>query len=179
MKCNKDCFNCIYDDCINDVVNKNYMRLPSVMERKYKHQREKYRKRKEAGLCTTCGKKPAEYGIYCYEHYLYHKRKIREWCDRNKPKIREERRKQGLCTFCGAPRMNGRTVCEKCYSRLYESGMRLFEHPNTKASIEFRKKYYSAQMQTIKYSKKKKDRVEHFNEVVNHSKEKYFEDGEK
>lgn len=61
MKCNEDCLNCIYDDCILDRSEKT--------EEQKAHTRELVRKRywkcKENGICVYCQKKPATHGIYC------------------------------------------------------------------------------------------------------------------
>ena len=124
--CNGDCFNCKYDDCINDkwieaeAKKIEYMinyRETHEAYRKHQaeHKKEIYAKRKAAGLCVKCGKLPAKYGVFCYECKLY----MRKY-DRRKIKQREKRGREfwasnGKCFFCGEPVINGKKVCERHY----------------------------------------------------------------
>ncbi len=61
-------------------------------------------KKKEKGLCGSCGVKPAISGLkYC--------QKCRNWDKEN----RRKRKEKGLCTGCGIePATLGKTICEKC-----------------------------------------------------------------
>lgn len=73
-KCNRDCFNCIYDDCIegNIAMVKQY-------EKRKKRQREiqrwKYAEARAQGLCGSCRKVKATHGALCdrcyqrFKHY--------------------------------------------------------------------------------------------------------------
>ena len=91
-------------------------------ERKEKNQqinklhRELYKKRKDAGVCTRCGKrKPMSGRPICIE---CHARATRN----RKTKIdgipRSEYPNYGLCYFCGAPTYKDFKECKSCYERL-------------------------------------------------------------
>ena len=63
MNCKKkDCFNCPYPDCINDYVKKEYDRPAAYIKKQVERQSERIQQRAEAGLCTTCGKRPPRNG---------------------------------------------------------------------------------------------------------------------
>lgn len=66
--CNMDCFNCIFDDCINDYIGPPE-KSAEQKEKHNKYQRQRYQKRKEQGLCVRCGK-PATNGLLCYDHWV-------------------------------------------------------------------------------------------------------------
>ena len=78
--------------------------------------KETYYKRKEQGLCTYCGKRPADHGTYCEEcarknNERSRKRKQSEAYQKKK----KEKIKNGICLSCGKP--NDRvdsTFCSKC-----------------------------------------------------------------
>ena len=118
--CDMDCFHCKYDDCINDEVKP--ARTYSAGQKWYRNesQKERYAKRKVAGLCVRCGKKPVWCGsIYCYEHWLYRKRYMAEYRSKkrgdNVP--RSDRKALGLCWYCGKPYAKGFKICAECLSR--------------------------------------------------------------
>ena len=138
-KCNMDCFNCIYDDCINDYVAPR--RELTEKEKKYRsqYQLNRYYELKKKGLCTKCGKRPPLPGVTrCLECRNKHRRSNIEFRNKTKTieKNREYRREHGLCFYCGEKVMEGKTICEKCYLRERELAKKMNEHPNT---VEYRK----------------------------------------
>ena len=78
-----------------------------------------YKKRKEAGVCTRCGKRKAPEG--------YFKCSVCRAKDNERRRIREgtseqsERIEKGLCYFCGNPVKKGYKVCEKHYQMNIEN----------------------------------------------------------
>ena len=143
MRCNRDCFNCKFDDCIAGIklyseksLYKN--RDPESRERQRAVQKKRRDEAKANGLCVVCKKKKATHGTKCYECYLRQKRHDRakyegrrqEWID------------NGLCYFCGELRMEGQKVCEKHYKILFDSVKKTNEHP-TEKMIEQRRKFKS------------------------------------
>ena len=122
MKCNKDCFNCPYPDCINDYVKIND---PEYQKRYYEEHRsqelerkiQQRKKRKAKGLCTTCGKRPLTEGskAHCVECLI----KLRE------RSLKRNRRQNmtskalfdgiDLCKKCGKDKpVIGYKLCESC-----------------------------------------------------------------
>ena len=99
-KCNKDCFNCLYPDCILKEYNTDRQRWCNRSEDYRKQQLEKekeqYDSRKAAGLCVHCGKK-ATHGVRCYEHYLRNRRYNHE----HRGTKRDTWQYLGKCYFCG------------------------------------------------------------------------------
>ena len=73
-----------------------------------------YQKRKEAGLCTRCGKRPHLYnnqfcGVCREKRRTYVSGKRLQ----SKKLTRNERLEHGLCYFCGAEPLPGFKTCEK------------------------------------------------------------------
>lgn len=117
--CDKDCFNCKYDTCINDTFSyyKPYSEL-SEEQKEYKraYQRKLRDKARETGMCMTCYKRPATQGTRCYECYV----KMRRYAEavvaeRHALDIIGKRRDAGLCCQCGSPPTPGQKLCEKHY----------------------------------------------------------------
>lgn len=97
----KYCFDCL--DIYKDYRRKSYGK---EKERKYsKGKSERRRKKIENGICSICSKK-ATHGIYCYEHFIYTKRKGIKRNEEIKRKrherglIPEYRKENGLCVRC-------------------------------------------------------------------------------
>ena len=93
-----------------------------------------YVARKAAGVCVACGKEKAVPGKTRCEKCLEYARKDaklryssmtaerrREWNKQNHARykaIREERKRLGLCTYCGKrPARPARTLCAGCAAR--------------------------------------------------------------
>lgn len=128
MKCKeKDCFNCPYPDCVNDLNNFPRYNAKSCA-RYYKENKEKLnnrkkqliKERKEKGLCTACGKNPiAENStIFCKECYIK-KKKRREELRREKGILpRHMFNGVDLCTQCGKEKpVKGYKQCAKCLEK--------------------------------------------------------------
>ena len=79
-----------------------------------------YQKRKEQGICTRCGKRPATKGMstcaMCREK-SNETRRIRRGCS-----DRSDRINQGICYFCDLPVKNGYKVCENHYQMILKIG---------------------------------------------------------
>lgn len=115
--CDMDCFNCKYDDCINDKTYSEKSLYKYRSEASKQRQKEYMKKRrqmlKEKGLCTYCGKKKASQGVFCYECWLKQKK-----YSRRKTGERQYRKESGLCFWCGKKPIPGKKVCEEHYSFL-------------------------------------------------------------
>lgn len=141
VTCNRDCFNCIYDDCIVDIrvyseksLYKN--RSPEAQEKQRAIAKKKRDEARAKGFCIICRKRKATHGSKCYECYLRQKRYDKAKYDGRREYWREE----GLCYFCGAPRMEGQKTCEKHYKILKESISKTNANP-TEKMIEQRKNF--------------------------------------
>ena len=120
--CDGDCFNCKYDDCINAKIAEStaraserkavyYATHEDYRERQKEWHRNNYAKLKAAGICVRCRKKPAEYGVHCYECWLHQMRKAKNRYTHD----REIWASEGRCYFCGEPVTPGKKTCEKHY----------------------------------------------------------------
>lgn len=86
--------------------------------------RERYYRRKAAGLCVRCGK-PATRGIFCLEHSAESWRRSserarrRRWENVDKVGARQYRLENHLCWFCGAPIEDGNPTkaCNACRAK--------------------------------------------------------------
>ena len=108
---------------------KHYMRRKKPTEEQIKkrnayfrdHGKKIYRERAEAGICTRCGKRKALEGRkkcgICLEKEAYNKMKKRF----DTKSIREERKKNHLCYFCGKPVVReNEIVCQKCWQNFHD-----------------------------------------------------------
>ena len=112
MKCNKDCFNCLYPDCINDYVASYDAENHKKQRAKRKEEVSKKRKllyeeRKANGICVRCGKNPSVNGktecIVC--------------ASKTKNRAMEKARKDGRLS---RELFNGIDLCKKCgYARRF------------------------------------------------------------
>lgn len=81
-----------------------------------------YQKKKEAGICTKCGKRKAmpgkkKCGICLAKDAERYRRNI------DKPNIREYRAKNHLCYYCGNPiDIDYAKICKSCYERCSKNG---------------------------------------------------------
>lgn len=95
------------------------------------YQKKEYNKRKEAGICTRCGKRKAESGNTTCGICRNKERESR--LARNGEKNRSDRYLKGICFFCDNPIKHGYKVCEKHYKMNIEKA-------NSSRAKEARKK---------------------------------------
>lgn len=134
--CDMDCFNCKFDDCKNEQTYSERSRYKYRSEEYKQKDRElkkrKYYKAKEEGLCVVCQKKPQKHGTKCYECWIRQQR----FDQKKNLGIREYRKNNNLCYFCGGEPLADKKVCEKHYKIYAENAKKCNMHPNT---IERRK----------------------------------------
>lgn len=141
MKCNKDCFNCVYPDCIYE----EPLRQPLSEEQRQRHnqyQREIYCKRKKRGVCVKCGRNSTVAGtVHCDECRMKRRKydrkyRLKKRGDENRTMpLRDIWKESGLCYRCGSPvsdrcKSNGiRKVmlCERCYQKMIEAQRKAVE----------------------------------------------------
>ena len=122
MKCNGDCFNCIYPDCIDDYVKPYDAELEKkIWAERSKKTNEKrrfiYKDRKSKGICTRCGKRPItkDSACFCIECLLKSNRQKRDKHRENGHLPLDLFDGVNLCKTCGkAKPVDGYKVCEKC-----------------------------------------------------------------
>lgn len=100
-------------------------------ERFKKQQRALYQQRKEQGICTRCGKRPAakpkaKCAICLKKNAQAHKKQYYDKID-----IKEYRKANNLCYHCGNPidRETGQ-LCQSCWDKCRENGLKS-PHDNT------------------------------------------------
>lgn len=78
-----------------------------------------YRQRKEAGLCTRCGKKKPETGKVKCSRCLRKDAQIHRKSARGRNvQSRYDKLSQGLCwTCCKFPHIPGKKICQSCYDK--------------------------------------------------------------
>ena len=142
-----DCFNCKYDDCINDNVPECYADLPfEEKEKIQKRNRTRYHELKERGICVKCGKLPAKEGITLCESCAHKrsKREKRKRAENQQISKRDLWREQRKCYFCGGECVQGKKVCTKHYEMLKAMAMHMRESERSKIARERLKKVYFA-----------------------------------
>lgn len=87
-------------------------------ERFKKQQKSLYADRTEKGICTKCGKRNAAYGKKKCQICLNKDAEIHriKWNKKN-VNVREYRKQNGLCYFCGEAAEVNKNVCTKCSER--------------------------------------------------------------
>lgn len=140
MKCNHDCLNCIYDDCINDGIYSEKSlykyRSEEAKQRQKDFQRRKRDEAREKGFCIICRQKPATHGAKCYDCYLRQKRYDKAKYNGDRKRWKEE----GLCYFCGKPRVEGKNVCSQHLNIYQKRAEELNNHPNVEKGREYFRK---------------------------------------
>jgi hypothetical protein len=101
------CFECGEKQRLRDLKRK---RDP---EERAKQRKKLIQRKKEQGICVRCSKK-ATHGVHCYEHYIYMRRKNREY------RTGKHFDEIGLCRICGEPPAPGKKLCEKHYKEYAE-----------------------------------------------------------
>lgn len=145
--CDMDCFNCKYDDCINDNVTECYADLPfEEKEKIQKRNRTRYHELKERGICVKCGKLPAKEGITLCESCAHKrsKREKRKRAENQQISKRDLWREQRKCYFCGGECVQGKKVCTKHYEMLKAMAMHMRESERSIIARERLKKVYFA-----------------------------------
>lgn len=91
---------------------------PEQRDRKNEQKRERYRRNKEAGRCTNCGKGVTTGYALCPACLIQQRRAGRDYA------IRSGRKKgwaeAGLCIRCGAEPVEDRKLCEDCLEQCRE-----------------------------------------------------------
>lgn len=103
--------------CASEQAEKKRQEYKSMTEeekRKFLDKRNERRKklrqkRKGNGLCRMCGKPVYKNYTACYEHYLYMKRKNKEYAERRRKGFAEE----GKCRICGKEVVKGKKLCQE------------------------------------------------------------------
>lgn len=112
--CDMDCFNCKFDDCINDYVRPlHVIKTEKEREAGRQYRKERYARLKAEKICVDCGKNPAcTDSVRCYECRIKHIRYERTQYFEKHQNSRETFRETG-CYFCGEKRVKGKKVCQK------------------------------------------------------------------
>lgn len=134
MNCKKkDCFNCPYPDCINDYVKKEYDRPAAYIKKQVERQSERIQQRAEAGLCTTCGKRPPRNGYRTCAECQARSRRYANRHNRSIGRVPESLLDGvSLCKRCGkAPPASGYKLCDRCL----ESARRALDHTPSHSGI--------------------------------------------
>ena len=120
-KCDLDCLNCLYDDCINDYVQPSQKEYKAQYYQAHKEEmlaqkKKQYEERKAAGICVICGKRKA----------LKNRVRCLDCLQRAKRHDTAGRRRKGMlpkdhfdgvtwCRCCGkAKPVEGKQLCSKC-----------------------------------------------------------------
>lgn len=117
-------------ECLEKITLKNakqYERVranPELVQKRRDYRRAWYHQHKDAGLCARCGK-PATYGRYCYEDYIRMRRRAQKQTEKRRREaldrvnIRDYRRDNHLCWYCGAPIEDGNPTkaCNTCRAK--------------------------------------------------------------
>ncbi len=115
-------------DCLEKNRTECRMRYDPKKARMYQsRRRELYSEKKEKGICVRCSKK-ATHGLYCYECSIRVKRHGQKRAEKAKALRHErglvsnERKKNGLCRWCGEAAVPGLQCCEKHREIFREAG---------------------------------------------------------
>ena len=125
MKCNKDCFNCPFPDCINDYVkpydaeyHKRYWAEHS--EEINKKRKLLHEERKANGICVCCGKRQiSKNSTYqCTECMLKDRTRHIKRYKANGGSTHETFEMMGLCKKCGKEKpVEGYKLCKSCLEK--------------------------------------------------------------
>lgn len=86
-------------------------------EQQKKYHKDLYEQRKAAGLCVKCGKRKAYRTLMCGICQNKFNKSRREKHRDSGGMTYEERSERERCYFCGAPALEGKRTCAKCYER--------------------------------------------------------------
>ena len=129
MKCNKDCFNCPFPDCINDDIkpydaeyHKKYKEMHR--EQQSERKRELRAERKANGICVECGKRPIsrDCETMCIDCLLKSKKRFADTRRANGDTPRVLFDGISLCAKCGKDKpVDGYKLCKSCLEKARQS----------------------------------------------------------
>ena len=120
-KCDMECFDCKYDDCINDYVPKEAKEYKAAYYQKHKdeivHNKSKlYQERKAAGICVICGKRKAvKNRVRCLD--CLQRAKRQDTAGRRRRGMLPKDHFDGVdwCRLCGKKKpVEGQQLCSDC-----------------------------------------------------------------
>ena len=115
-------------ECLEKIREENARKYDPEYAKTYqKRRRQIYQEKKEKGICVRCSK-PATHGLYCYEHSIQDKRRSQQRAEQRKRErherglVPEQRKKMGMCLWCGRPAIPGKECCEIHSEKFSEAG---------------------------------------------------------
>lgn len=115
----KKCWECLYKDAERKAVKRQTMTEEQKRLQKEKDsrwQKERYARRKAAGICTKCGKKPAASGKTMCPFCAASNRRAQEKMRRAKGQLPRDMLGDGYhCAVCGAD-VYKRKLCDRCHA---------------------------------------------------------------
>ena len=104
------------EECLEKIRINNLKYAAKREEYEKRHNENKrilYNRRKEVGICTNCGQKPAKSGLLCAECRckVLKRRREKEYSGRTYGEAFRERMKAGLCMYCEKPQEKGYKFC--------------------------------------------------------------------
>lgn len=91
---------------------------PEIREKLINYSRQYAQARREAGLCTSCGRKTVPPYVTCPVCRMKRRRERKE----KNPVCDISYLDESLCRVCRKePRLEGKGVCEKCYARILKA----------------------------------------------------------
>jgi hypothetical protein len=114
------CINCL--DRAAESERKKREKWTEEKRKMHNEQQREYHKkvreeRKAKGICIECGKRPSGETQRCALCRYKINKKKREKHFAKGGMTYEERIERGRCYFCGAPALEGKRTCAKCYER--------------------------------------------------------------
>ena len=120
-KCDMKCFDCKYDDCINDYVPKDAKEYKARYYQAHRDEfrrkkAEQYQERKAAGLCVVCGKrKTVPNRVRCLDCLM--RAKKHDTAGRRRRGMLPNEHFDGVdwCRLCGKEKpVEGQQLCSNC-----------------------------------------------------------------
>ena len=98
-----------------------YENHSKLLSKKREQGQKRYEKRKNAGICVSCGKRPAKQGKVRCDYCLIKNAKGQEKIARRRGTLPRELMGRGeYCATCGKP-VNGTKLCDRCYANAVRS----------------------------------------------------------
>lgn len=120
-KCDLNCLNCIYEDCINDHIPASRPEYGAQYYQAHKEEvrarkKKQYNERKAAGICVSCGKRKAVKGrVRCLD--CQQKARRQDTAGRRRRGMLPKDHFDGVdwCRLCGKEKpVEGKQLCSKC-----------------------------------------------------------------